>query len=340
MKKLSKKRPKCISCSQYLQSWGTTATGKRRYRCFSCGTSRLYHPGRKKQTHTILRGLFKQYILWGVTYEMLSEMSGYSLPYLVSQFHLFLQEEPPLLPLPPLTGRPTYLLIDGLWFNSRFVLMVYRRSKNLLILHISVAGREVRTKIARDLTHLHKIGYRFAGLVSDGGTGIVSAITTVYPHTPHQICLAHMHRAITSSLGRYPKDRRVRALRKLADHVWRIESVEALRWWVHELEIWKETHILYLLETRRDDTGKRWYIHKGVRKALRIMFKLPSISFTFLRHPLLPKTTNELEAQFGHLGKRWLAHRGLKTQRWESFMRWFVYFYNHRKLTGRRNKKV
>lgn len=49
----------------------------------------------------------------------------------------------------------------------------------------------------------------------------------------------------------------------------------------------------------------------------------------------MPKTTNELEAQFGHLSIRWLAHRGLKTEKWEQFMKWFVYFYNKNKLSSK-----
>ena len=338
MKKVVKKRPRCKACSKYLQLWGSTTTGKQRYRCVQCNTSRVYAPARKKRS--MLIPLFKQYVLWGLTYEMLSEMSGYTIPYLARRFHiLFLT--PPALPLiPPLASRPAYLLIDGLWFTKRFVLLAYRRSKSLMLLHISVAGREAESRIRTDLKHIRDSGYRFAGFVSDGGTGVVSTIKTMYPHTPHQICLAHMHRQITGGMGRYPKDQHVRNLRKLADHIWLIESQEALQWWTHQVQEWKVKHILYLLQMRRDDTGISWYIHKGVRKAVRLMLKLPSISFTFLRHPLMPKTTNELEAQFGHLGKRWLAHRGLKRERWGPFMRWFVYFYNEQKLTERNKNKV
>lgn len=321
-----------------MQLWGYTTIGKHRYRCVACNISRVYAPTRKKQSP--LLSLFKQYVLWGVTYEMLSEMSGYAIPYLARQFHTYL-ESPPVLPLPPpLTDRPTYLLIDGLWFTKRFVLLAYRRSKSLILLHISVAGREAESRIRKDLKEIHESGYRFAGFVTDGGTGIVSAIKTMYPHTPHQICMAHMHRQITGGMGRFPKETHVKALRQLADHVWLIESQEALRWWTQQVREWKAHHILYLLHMRRDDTGISWYVHKGIRKAVRLMLKLPSISFTFLRHPLMPKTTNELEAQFGHLGKRWLAHRGLKRERWEPFMRWFVYFYNEQKLTERKKKKA
>ena len=74
-----------------------------------------------------------------------------------------------------------------------------------------------------------------------------------------------------------------------------------------------------------------------MRRAVNILKHLPDTSFKFLDHPLMPKTTNEIEASFGYLGKRWLAHRGLKTETWEQFMRWFVYFYNEDKLSSNKS---
>ena len=215
--------------------------------------------------------------------------------------------------------------------------MVYRQSKKLTIIHISVAGREVSTKIARDLKHLIDLGYEFSGVVSDGGTGVISAIKKILRFTPHQICLAHMHRDVTSAIGKRSKDFRIQELRAIADHVWLVESRCALKWWVDKLYGWIKTNHDFLEEWRTDDTGRGWYVHKGVRKAVRILKDLPFTSFKFLDYPLIPKTTNELEAQFGHLGKRWLAHRGLKKERWEKFMKWFVYFYNEKKLSQKKN---
>lgn len=206
--------------------------------------------------------------------------------------------------------------------------MVYRQSKNLTILHIAVCGREVGTKIAKDLKKLVGFGYRFTGIISDGGTGILKAVDDVFPNIPHQICLAHMHRAVIAAIGRYPKDEKVRELKRLADHVWLIESKEALKWWKGEVDNWIKRYNFFLKEKRYDLDWNWWYIHKGARRAASILRELPNISFKFLNHPLMPKTTNEIEAQFGHLGKRWLAHRGLKRERWNSFLKWFVYFYN------------
>lgn len=325
-----KKRPKCLSCKKLLSPWGRTSSGKKRYGCNDCHITRKYQQKIKKRD---VFQLFKQYVLWGHTYEMLCSLSGCSVRFLERRFHAFFEEAPPELPrLDQSHLQEAFLLIDGLWFGRWFVLMVYRQSGNLLILHIAIAGREVTSKISRDLRLIRTLGYRFTGIVSDGGTGIVGAVNRVFPHAPHQICLAHLHRGIIAAIGRYPKDERVKELKHLADRVWDIESKEALRWWQKQLHAWIRSHNAYLKERRYDIDFNWWYVHKGVRHAVSTLQELPYTSFKFLDHPLMPKTTNEIEAQFGHVGKRWLAHRGMKRERWKDFLKWFVYFYNQEKL--------
>ena len=270
---------------------------------------------------------------------MISQETNLSIRYLETIFHQHLSQEPPLCILPRNPGKETFLLVDGLWLKKWYVMMVYRRSKDLTILHLSVAGKEATGTIAYDLEHIQDMGFSFTGIVSDGGRGVVSAIKEVFPHTLHQICMAHMHREATNGLGVYPKDLRIKKLKKLADHIWLIESREALLWWKGERDQWIQTNWSYLMEIRRDEKGRWWYVHKGPRKTVRILKKLPLISFAFLTEPLIPKTTNEIEATFGHMGKRWLAHRGLKTERWENFMKWFVYFYNLKQMAESKRKR-
>ena len=331
-----RKRKKCKSCSSYLHVWGKTRKGKLRYKCPTCKVTQLHYLS--KPVKQSLKTLFKQYVLNGITYEMLSTFSGYSIRYLEKIFHQLLESNPPSLSIPPspVSSYPC-LLVDGLWFGRWFVLMVYRQSKKLTIIHVSTAGREVTTKIEKDLKNILSLGYVFSAVVSDGGTGVVSAIHKALRFIPHQICLAHMHRDVTSAIGKRSKDFRIQELRAIADHVWLIESRSALSWWKDKLYTWIKFNHDFLEEWRTDDTGRGWYVHKGVRKAVRILKDLPYISFKFLDHPLIPKTTNELEAQFGHLGKRWLAHRGLKRTRWKQFLKWFVYFYNQKKLSQKKN---
>jgi hypothetical protein len=331
------KRPICPSCSKPFSPWGRTSSGKKRYGCNYCHTTRKYQ--QKTQKVDIFQ-LFKQYVLWGSTYAMLASLSGYSTRHLQKHFYGYFQQSPPELTLLDQSEMTeTFLLLDGLWLKRGFVLMAYRQSKNLTILHISVIGREVATKIAKDLRHLTVLGYRFTGVVSDGGTGIVKAVSDVFPHKPHQICLAHLHRDVINAIGKYPKSERIRDLKRLADHVWLIESKEALRWWEKQVKAWVQRHNAFIKERKYDLDYNWWYIHKGVRRAASILQSLPDTSFKFLDYPLMPRTTNEIEAQFGHIGKRWLSHRGLKTEKWEHFMRWFVYFYNLEKLSPRKTKR-
>lgn len=136
--------------------------------------------------------MFREYVFCRSTYEHLSDQTGYSIQYLSRRFHEYFETNPPTLPPIDQSGfSEAFLLIDGLWLKRGFVLMAYRQSRNLTILHISVVGREVATKITKDLQVLKEV-YMSTGIVSNGGTGIVKAVGDVFPHVPHQICLAHL----------------------------------------------------------------------------------------------------------------------------------------------------
>jgi len=210
--------------------------------------------------------------------------------------------------------------------------MLYRHSKLKLLLYASILSREFASLITKDLKIL-KTSYRFTGIVSDGGRGIRNAVFRVFGHIPHQICLAHLHRDVISAIGRFPKDQRVKELKKLADHIWLIESKEALNWWEGKLKDWIAKNRDFLREYRLDVNGHWWFIHKGVRKAVKILVSLPDTSFKFLDHPLMPKTTNELEGSISLISRKHTLHKGLKRERVKSFLKWFIYFYNRRLLS-------
>ena len=214
--------------------------------------------------------------------------------------------------------------------------MLYRHHNRKLLIHASFVSRERGSLIAKDLKYL-KSKYRFTGIVSDGATGIGNAILNVFGNIPHQICMAHLHRDIINAIGRFPKDQRVKELKKLADHIWLIESKEALRWWQKWLQSWEDKNRDFLDERRHIEGIGWWFVHTGVRKANRILVSLPDTSFKFLDHPLMPKTTNELEGSISVLSRKQNLHKGLKRERVKSFLRWFIYFYNRKILSHRKN---
>lgn len=217
--------------------------------------------------------------------------------------------------------------------------MVYKQANYAPILHHSYSKREWSYQIAKDLILLKDKDYHFSGFISDGATGIIKGVFKVHPHSIHQICFAHIHRKLVSSLGKYSQDLRIIKLRKLADHIWLIESKEALSWWRKQIDKWVNDNFSYLREKRTDDISRSWFVHTKARKAVNLLRSIPDTSFKFLDHYLIPKTTNGLEGLFSVIRRKWRNHPGLSKKRWKQFLSWYIYFYNQDKLSQIRNYK-
>lgn len=329
----------CLSCSSRCIRWGTDHAGTARYRCVSCQTSFVATQKRHAKDYAF-QWYFEQYILYGTTYATLVRIGPYSLSTLKRKVDHLLETTPPVLVLPKVDQEgETYLILDGRWFGKRICLMLYRQSKSKLILYASFMSKEYGSLILKNLKELDTQGYRFTAIVSDGGTGIKKAVIKMYGQIPHQICMAHIHRQATNAIGKHPKEERMRELKKLADHMWLVESEEARGWWKDQVNAWIKTNGMYLGETRWDTTGHWWYIHSGARKSVRSIKTAYEECFTFLDHPLMPKTTNEIEATIGNLSMKHLIHRGMKREKLQPFIAWFIYFYNRKILSQRKTTK-
>lgn len=278
-------------------------------------------------------------MLKGRTYASLAQESGISPRKLELAFHAFLDKTPLPLALPLPTREFQSLIYDGLWFGKKFCLMTYRIYQDPLIIACSIRKTERSTQIAQDLKQIAQKGYQLDGLVSDGGTGVVTAAQKIFPFKPHQICLAHIHRQATLGLGRRSKDYRLQRLKQLANHLFLIESKAALKWWAGEVKAWAKINQAYLNEYTHDAQRHRWWFtHPRARSTLRILLSAQETSFAFLDYPLMPKTTNGLEGIFSNLRMKWQIHRGLKRNRWANFLLWFVYFRNQQILADRKTK--
>jgi len=323
--KTAQKRKKCKACNYLLILWGKTASGVIRYHCTHCRKN--YSSYQKPVADwVVLLQWFREYILHGITYQVLSRWSKIPTATLRYHFNQLLLENPPFIHIPLITAHQQYLLTDGLWFGRLFVLMVYKLTAHAGILHASIARKEWSYHISRDLKLIRKRGVILTGIVSDGATGITRAVTEVFGAIPHQICLAHMHRSLISCLGIHPKEPETQALRAFADEVWDLKTRAQLKAWNKQLKGWVKNNQNYLLAYHTDETGRWWYAHTRVRKAVRILKTIPKRSFVFLGRNSMPRTTNELEGIFSNLTVKWLMHRGLSQRKWPSFLLWFLYF--------------
>jgi len=250
-------------------------------------------------------------------------------------FHKQLDQPLPRLILPIPIFSCIYLVIDGIWFGKEFVLLVYRISGWPYIIHHSFAKKEWGWHIANDLRLLRQAGYVFTGIVSDGGTGIESAVNEVYPNIPHQRCLIHLHRQASMGLGKHPRDSRLKKLKQLTDHLLLIESKEALTWWTQEILTWAQKNGDYLREKTHDEQQRKsWFTHRNARKTVRILLSAPQTSFVFVYgHPLCPRTSNEVEGLNALLRRRFVTHTGLAPKRWKRMLTWCIYFRNQHQLS-------
>ena len=93
-----------------------------------------------------------------------------------------------------------------------------------------------------------------------------------------------------------------------------------------------EDNLEYVLEKATNPyTKQEYYVRNDLRKAyIHLKRALPNL-FTFIDSPGVPKTTNALEACFGHIKDQLRSHRGLAESRVDIFIKWFLYFNDEKK---------
>src|SRR3989344_3191946 len=136
---MAKRHLLCKTCSNYLVSWGKTKSGKQRYRCLTCGKTRNYHKQRRRKENIFQ--LFKQYVLWGNTYEMLSSLSGYSIRFLEEKFHKYFQEEPSSLPSDAALVRSSGCLKNAVVYSFGTDTFWFSIATSLILLSCSLVAR-------------------------------------------------------------------------------------------------------------------------------------------------------------------------------------------------------
>ena len=101
------------------------------------------------------------------------------------------------------------------------------------------------------------------------------------------------------------------------------------RQWISDFNVWTEKYKDYLdQKTFKEESHREWYTHKMVRRAyIHIKKALPDM-FYYLDNPRIPKTTNALEAFFGHLKENVSLHRGMSYRHYQNYLKWYLYFRN------------
>jgi hypothetical protein len=270
---------------------------------------------------------FKKWILGKSSIPVISKESGYSARTLKSYFKQYLCEAPTWTMN---SSERVNLIIDGTYFNNNLCLIIYRDQQIKFTQLYRLTDGEWYEEIKEDLLNLKSLGINIESITCDGHRAILKAVKQVCKDTILQRCTVHLQRMCKVWLSSNPKSEQGSQLLKIANKIGSIRSVESSHYWLASLAKWYEMHKDFVDEKSMNlQTCRTWYTHKNVRRSFVVLKRAIPNMFCYLQNPRIPKSTNPLEAFFGHLKSNLSVHRGLSRENKKNFIKWYLYFRNY-----------
>lgn len=222
--------------------------------------------------------------------------------------------------LAPATTIFHAVLVDGIWIGDYCLLIALSDKGNVLAWQWS-GGESVAAWKAL-LSQVEAPGI----LVSDGGTGLPTALAVCWPETKHQRCLFHLQMNVSRHLTRNPRTNAGRALRALVMRLSEVQDEDAAIAWQLKLEKWWQTFGHLTRERTMFRNGQWGFTHDRLRKAWQLIRRVSrnDTLFTWITYGN-PRTTSPLEgginAQIRELLRR---HRGMSEQHRRRAVEWFL----------------
>ena len=259
----------------------------------------------------------------------IADRSGYSTRQLHRWFDEYLDSSPSWTMN---TSRPIYLLIDGTYYSDDHCLILYRAENLKRTIFYRFTNHEDQNEIAADLLNIRDLGYDVMGITTDGGDNIIRAIEYVFPDVPRQRCVVHVQRDCLASITQRPRSTEAKLFRNLVQQLTDVRTGNDKRWWLNIYSNWVEDNEEYVFQKAVVPYSKQeYYVHNDLRKAyIHLKRAIPNL-FTYIDHPRVPKTTNALEAFFGHIKDQIRSHRGLAESRIDNFIKWYLFFNDEKK---------
>ena len=163
-------------------------------------------------------------------------------------------------------------------------------------------------------------------VVTDGGSGIRSALAHAWPDTAVQRCIFHLQMNVTRELTWRSRLQAGRALRQIALNLSHVHDIDAAITWRLTLEAWWQKFGHLTKERTLYENGQFGFTHLKLRNAWGILHRAADAGhvFTFIKHGN-PRTTSPLEgginAQIRHLLRH---HRGMSQEHRRRAVEWFL----------------
>lgn len=316
-------------CGGRFKRNGKTVAGKQRFRCLNCGAS-----SSGTRADVSRRAELEAFLAWLLGKKSQTEITG---TLTGRSFRRRTQWCWRIEPVIPVTGEIyDQVQIDGIYLGSWSCL-------------IAISGEHVMGWQWCDTEK--KVAWaallaRFPPplvVITDGGSGLASALKEQWPQTLMQRCLVHVARNVRTYLTNRPRTEAGKALLRLSKALTRLASIEEATAWMRQLNTWYSLHGKLVKErTYRGQntavpswvrpTQRWWFTHDRLRKAYRLLERLTheGFLFTYLEpehaNAQIASSTNRIEGGI-NTGIRYLLrhHRGMPTEHQKRAVEWFLY---------------
>ena len=322
-----RRRQRCPNCgSLNIIRWGTRE-GHQRYKCQDCGASFVKHKEGVRQSNRLV--WFRKWVLGKQTVEDIAHECGYSARHVHRWFDEYLDSSPSWTMN---TSIPIYLLIDGTYYSDDHCLILYRAENLKRTIFYRFTTHEDQNEIAADLLSIRDLGYDVIGVTTDGGDNIIRAVEYVFPDVPRQRCVVHVQRDCLTSITQRPRSTEAKLFRNLVQDFSICRTVNDKLWWLNMYHNWEDDYKEFVFQKAVISySHQEYYVHNDLRKAyIHLKRAIPNL-FTYIDYPGVPKTTNALEAFFGHIKDQIRLHRGLAESRIDNFIKWYLFFNDEKK---------
>ena len=313
-------------CRDPMRKHGRTASGSQRWRCTACNLTttapRAVPPARTEQA------TLGEFIAWATSKGTQADQPGGARAF--RRRTAWCWRVP--VPRPPVTGEVhAQIFIDGLHLAGGWTLLVARSTAHVIAWQWA-AGESAAayTALLQDLAPPDLV-------TTDGAGGALKALRELWPRTPVQRCLIHVHRDTVRDLTLHPRTTQGRALLGLSRKLLTITTTDQAAHWLTALNDYATEYRTWLNQrtTAQDDpataaaTGRKWwYTHPRTRRAYRRLEHLArqGVLFTYLTHdPALERTTNPVESINARIRDNLRHHRGATPDHQAAIAEWTLH---------------
>lgn len=292
---------------------GRTKAGTQRWRCPACGSSSV-----RRREDVARRHDLEVFLSWLMGKDSQADAAGSGSVRSLRRRTAWCWNVQPRLG--PVESAHNQVLIDGVWIGTWCLLIAV--TENLQVLAWQWCARE---SIAAWQALFRQIPAPTV-VVCDGGTGIQTAVHTVWPGTQIQRCLFHVQLNVRQHLTLRPRTDAGRRLLGLARALSEVHEVEDAITWQKNLDAWWRAHGHLTKERTYFRNGQWGFTHERLRKAWLLLRKLARSGtlFTYLQHGNA-RTTSPLEGGINSQIKNVLrAHRGMTEEHMKRAAEWFL----------------